>query len=348
LEPTEEDYIDELLERFRDSDEQQCKHAVRALVRLGRRAVPALLEALQQDEWAIRRYAATVFTEAPDARAIPLLCEALSDVDWEVRREAARALKVAAPAEAAEPLVPLVSPEEEHPQVRLIAIEALAAIHERDADGRVPAEVWERAIPSLCAAMGRDHWRLHCAAATLLGDLRASAAVDPLWAALDGAQLPIALRIVEALGKIGGRAVIEPLRLALTHREKGVRGAAAETLGHVGGDEALMLLCWALRSQDPGLRRGAAWAVAHLAKSNPSPALRAAREPLRRLLSPLAWPPAGTDRALFKPVLHLVELATADVRDLPLPSLPGERTAQLPRPSESRPNAFLTLRQDEP
>lgn len=333
LEPTEDDYIHELVERFRAPEEQRRLAAVHALARLGRRAVPALLEVLRQDDWALRRYAVAVFAEAPDARAVPLLCLALRDVDWEVRREAARALKVAAPPEAAEALLPLLSPAEGHPQVRLNALEALATIRERDRDARVSPDVWERVVASVCAVLQSEEWRLHAPAAGLLGALRAPAAVDALWATVGSADLGTALAVTEALGRIGGPRVIEPLRVALSHRELDVRAGACGALGRVGGEEALMLLAWALRTREPVLRRAAARAVEHLAHTAPTPALRSTLEPLRRLLSFQALVLSREERQLFGRALRQVEAVTRAMHDLPLPATPGGRSAQLPVPA---------------
>lgn len=333
LEPTHDDYIEELLKRLRHAEEREQRHAIQALARLGRRAVPALLDALQGDDWTLRRHAATVFAEARDDRAIPLLCQALGDWDWEVRREAARALQAVAPPEAAEPLLTLFLSGEGHPQVRQIAIEALAAVAARDTLGQVPGSLWKRTIPVLCEVLLGPEWRLHGSAAGLLGTLRAEEAIDPLWAALGHVELEAALRVTVALGQIGGPRVIEPLRVALSHREADVRASAARALGRAGGEEAVMLLAWSLRSRDPFLRRGAARGIERLAKERPTPSLRAVLVPLRRLATPLVWPSSSEDRALYGRVLRLVERVTSQSRDLPLPCRAGAPSAQLPVPA---------------
>ena len=338
MEPAEEDYVDVLLERFRDPQEQQRRLAVRALARLGRRAVPALLGVLREEDGPSRRYAAAVFSLTPDPRAIPLLCQALGDVDWEVRREAALALKVSAPPEAAEALLPLLL-QEGHPQVRLIAIDALAAIQARDPDTRVSHTVWARVIPSLCTMMASGDWRLQGAAAELLGMLRAVDAVDALWSALGDADLEAALRITVALGKIGTSRAIEPLRVALSHPEPEVRAAAAEALGQVGGEEALMLLAWALRTRDRGLQRSAVLAIEHLAITEPSPALRAVLRPLEKVLMMKYLVLSREDFRLFSRVLHHIDAATRQFRDLPIPALTAAHGAQLPLPAGARSNA---------
>jgi HEAT repeat protein len=334
-ETSEDDYIQELLKRLQRTDEREQWRAVQALARLRARAVPALLEALGGEDWLLRRHAASVFAEAPDARAIPLLCAALGDWDWEVRRESARALQVLGPPEAAEPLLPLLFNADEHPKVRLAVIKALTAIAARDAQEAVPRSVWARVIPGLCAALGAADWRLNGAAAGLLGTLRAESALDPLWAALGHADLEAALRITVALGQIGGPRSIEPLRVALSHREPDVRASAARALGRVGGEEAIMLLAWALRSRDPFLRRGAARAVERLARERPSPALRAVLDPLRRLAAPVSWATSNQDRLLYHRALGEVERATTHVRDLPLPSRAHSPAAHLPVPADT-------------
>lgn len=346
-EPSEDDYVQELLKRLRRTDEREQWRAVQALARMGPKAVPALLEALRGEDWTLRRHAASVFVEAPDARAVPLLCAALGDWDWEVRREAARALQVQGPPEAAEPLLPLLFHPDEHPQVRLAAIEALTTIAARDAQEMVPRSVWARVVPGLCAALGAADWRLNGAAAGLLGTLRAESAIDPLWAALGHADLKAALRITVALGQIGGPRSVEPLRVALSHREPDVRASAARALGRVGGEEAIMLLVWALRSRDPFLRRGAARAVERLARERPTPALRAVLDPLRRLASPVFWTSSNEDRVLYYRALREVERATTHVRDLPLPSRSHSPTAHLPLPADVAAGPSQAPRQPE-
>ena len=66
--------------------------AVRSLKRIGRLAVPALIESLQHRDALIRSEAATALGEIRDASAVSSLNEALKDENEGVRRAASEAL----------------------------------------------------------------------------------------------------------------------------------------------------------------------------------------------------------------------------------------------------------------
>ena len=62
------------------------------LEKIGKPAVPALIEALKNEDSEVRWEAAIVLRKAGDKSAVPALTEALKDKDSEVRRKAAYAL----------------------------------------------------------------------------------------------------------------------------------------------------------------------------------------------------------------------------------------------------------------
>lgn len=73
--------------------------AMAALVRIGRPAVPPLLEALKNKEWYVRMNAAETLGKIGDSSAIPALARAFIDRDQGVREAATEALaKMGSPA----------------------------------------------------------------------------------------------------------------------------------------------------------------------------------------------------------------------------------------------------------
>lgn len=84
--------LDRLVRAMGDNDGWVSFYARDALVRIGLRAVPKLLEALTDDDWRIRMHAAEALGEIKDPAAVKPLAERLTDSEWPVRRASAEAL----------------------------------------------------------------------------------------------------------------------------------------------------------------------------------------------------------------------------------------------------------------
>jgi hypothetical protein len=69
-----------------------CTQVREVVVGLGAPAVPALIQALGDSDWDVRRAAAEALGKLGDPQAVPALIQALGDSDWDVRRAAAEAL----------------------------------------------------------------------------------------------------------------------------------------------------------------------------------------------------------------------------------------------------------------
>ncbi len=84
-----------LIEALTDEEWEVRYRAAEALSRIGEPAVPALIKALDDEDDEVRSWAAWglgVIGE-PAKRAVPVLIKALSDEHWEVQAQAAHALK---------------------------------------------------------------------------------------------------------------------------------------------------------------------------------------------------------------------------------------------------------------
>jgi hypothetical protein len=82
----------------KDEDRDVLEAATEALREIkGRRAVPALIDALKDKVQYVRWVAAEALGEIKDRRAVPALTQALKDKDEYVRQAAAEALKMSRP-----------------------------------------------------------------------------------------------------------------------------------------------------------------------------------------------------------------------------------------------------------
>ncbi|MBC7226945.1 MAG: HEAT repeat domain-containing protein [Thermoflexales bacterium] len=155
--------VPSLLEALQDADEGVRRGAREALVRIGAPAVPGLLQALwDADEW-VRREAAWALGRIGDSQAVPGLLEALRGAEWWVRQAAVALERIGAPA------VPGL----------------LEALRDADADVRgavekVLAKIGAPAVPGLLEALRDADKRVRGAAAEALrriGDPRGLKAV---------------------------------------------------------------------------------------------------------------------------------------------------------------------------
>ena len=86
--------IPALIKALEDSDWNVRRSATDTLGKIGSEAaIPALLQALEDSDWNVRRSAADTLGKIGSEAAIPALLQALEDSDWKVRKNAANALR---------------------------------------------------------------------------------------------------------------------------------------------------------------------------------------------------------------------------------------------------------------
>lgn len=277
---------------LRDKDITVSRNAEDVLRCLGRPAVPALCNALKDNDERLRRNAAAVLTllETQAEAAVPALIEAVNDRSPRVRSQAASALREIGP--KAKPAIPVLieALKDEDPEVRVNAASALGRL---DPD-RTPAMV-KRLIEALADKEVRNSVILELAffgpsakaAAAQLSDLlkkdpdrwvRAFAAltlaeVDPksttislLIGALKDEDAIVRNYAAQGLHVIGPPAsdAMNPLIELLQDEDKNVRSMAAWALGAIGSKAkpAVTSLTKALEDSAPEVRNSAATALA--------------------------------------------------------------------------------------
>ncbi|RPJ53886.1 MAG: HEAT repeat domain-containing protein [Methanobacteriota archaeon] len=221
------------------------------------RAIGPLLKLLRDSDDGMRVIAIVSLGRLGDQKATGPLIAMLRDKNRSIREAAAESLqRIGTP--AVESLCQALNDENVH--VRANAIVVLGKIGDR------------RATESLCRTLAADR-ELARYAAEALGDLRDTAALEPLIQALKQCEGAARAKAAEALGKMGSRRAVESLILALdTDIEAGA--AAAEALGRIGDPRAVRHLESALRADREEIRHQAERALEAMGFADRDAALR--------------------------------------------------------------------------
>jgi HEAT repeat protein len=245
-----------LIEKLTDNDFQVRHDAANAIVKIGSPAVPALIEALKNENKQVRWRAASALgaigTEA--SAAVPALITTLQDEDEYIRRIAAYALgKIGPQASAAVPEL-LDALQDSDRNLRLVAAYAL---------GKIGSEA-SAAVPTLIARLQDANAEVRLNAATALGRIGAEAktTVPALIAALQDKDKYVRQGAADALGRFGakGKTAVPALITALRDENKYVRLNAASALGRIGieAKPAIPALIGTLQDEKVEVRRNAA------------------------------------------------------------------------------------------
>jgi HEAT repeat protein len=185
-------------------------------------AVPALIQALKDSEWFVRRYAAEALGQIGDASAVPALIQALKDSNEYVRRYAAEALGQIGDASAVAALIQALKDSEEY--VRRYAALALGQIG-------LPA------VPALIQALKDSNEYVRWYAAKALGKIGLPA-VPALIQALKDSEEDVRADAAEALGKIGDARALPRKALADPRLSPPEKIALLEAMRNVRYSEA--------------------------------------------------------------------------------------------------------------
>jgi HEAT repeat protein len=189
-----------------------------AIRQIGARAVPVLVDALSDDDWRIRLYAADVLGQIGTAEAVPALIDALRDPETRVRWRAANALGAMQHRAAVPDLIDLL--RDSSADVRITAAWALGQIK----DGA--------AVPELIRLLSHREWRVRWAVAEALWEI-GEPSIPALMEVLRDPDEHIRRAAIRALAEIGAPAV-PALVGALNDSNWDVRCAASTALEELG------------------------------------------------------------------------------------------------------------------
>ncbi len=290
-----------------------------AVVQMGRKAVPVLLENLKLPRWEPRELSASLLGDIGDPEAVDPLCAAvLGDDDHDVRTAAAQALGKLRDRRAAGPLGQTLLTDD-HAVVRIAAAEALGEISGPEAiaslQRALPATAGDPATSGAVAdALGKLHWQPETSDQRVLYHLvrdegeeivrMGAEAVPHLVEGLEHQSWERRQLSASLLGKIGDPAAVDPLCAAvLGDDDYDVRVAAAGALGWIRSSAALQPLCSALNDDNSNIRWAAAVALARIGDRQAAVALKARLE-------------NETDRKVRKALLDAVEALGVSAEDL--------------------------------
>lgn len=196
--------------------------AAKALVKIGKPAVPHLLTCLTDEDPWIRERAVWILGKLKDPRSTDGLIAALRDDDSDVRWLSALALGELKDQRAVEPLIRALS--DVYQNVRKEAVWALGAIGDtrataalipllRDANWKIRAQAAEtlgnikdpKAAAPLTAALSDSTWNVRSHAAAALGEIKDFSSIDALVSSLDDVDAVVRYNAAAALKKITGR-----------------------------------------------------------------------------------------------------------------------------------------------
>lgn len=228
-----------------------------------RRAVPTLLEALQGEYFTVRSRAALALGNIGDVKAIQPLLRALKDQEDEVRIAACLGLSSFKDPSTFDDITNVLL-DDPKIEVRQAAARALG-------DTKHPA-----ALPYLMEALHDPFWwyEREYAAVDLLSAIEKMGmeAVPPLIDALQDKEGTVRKFAATLLGKLGDSRAMEPLGMALYDLHHEVGKAAAESLARFGVP-ALEILVEALSHPEMWIRIHAVQALSRINDSRVTPIL---------------------------------------------------------------------------
>lgn len=289
-----------LIHALSDWDDNVRDKAARALVHVGKVAVPGLLQALNELEagavrqralWALERLGAEPLTETYlrplglgkwkdvskiNADTLQALTKALEHDDRKERFTAVQTLANIGDDRAVSGLT--IALEDSDRAIRQAAMHALVKIgpgalqslidllqqgnlHLRRQAASMLGYIGDaRALPFLLEALTDPDPGLRASAAEALGAFKDPATVEPLLALLRDADAQVRFGAVGALWQIEDGRAIQPLLQVLGDPDHATRTRAAQALGAIGDDQVIEPLL-ALFEQDPTSRLEAALAL---------------------------------------------------------------------------------------
>jgi HEAT repeat protein len=221
-----------------------------AIVQLGSIAVPALIDALHNDDPKIRQAACTALGHIGDTAAVPSLIQSLEDEDRYVRSAACNALGQIGDPSAVPALIACLDQRE---------------ISEAAANALV--QIGKPAVPALIEALTSPSNPVRSAACTVLGKIRDTAAVPVLVQCLKDTYSDVRCAACRALGKIRDTAAVPALIEQLKDTNRDVRKAACTALGQVRDSSAVPALISALHDEDVDVRIAATDALVNIGKA---------------------------------------------------------------------------------
>ncbi|MHB9133835.1 MAG: HEAT repeat domain-containing protein [Armatimonadota bacterium] len=267
-----------LVQRLKDIRTEEDKAIEQALVEMGDRAITPLVVGLHDANPRTRIRSAEVLGKMDQqvaARAVPALIEALQDSELTVRKAAAIALGSVHAAQAVTPLINILtegdsrqssSAAEALAMIGQPAVEPLLSLLHHPKAGSLAALALRqftdpRAVPALVGALQKGDRITREAAAEGLGAIHDPSGVEALAAALKDEELSVRMKAALALCRCSNTRVVLPLIQALATDVVEFRALLIRALAMTEDVRAVDPLLAALKDPDLAVRYAAALAL---------------------------------------------------------------------------------------
>ena len=190
------------------------------LIKIGKPAMPCLIEALQNRDWYVRANVVETLGKMKDNRVLDLLISTLNDENLKVKLAAAKALGEIGDIRALEPLMAAFTIDNYDFQLFI---------------SRGLEKIGKPAVMPLISALKDKNSSTRRLASKSLGRIGDEQAIDPLVTVLMSDNHPGARsNAATALGELGNVKALEPLLLALKNDNSEISSSAAYALGLIG------------------------------------------------------------------------------------------------------------------
>jgi HEAT repeat protein len=261
---------------------QVKESVIQALVKINKPAIPSLISALEGKRNNVREAAAETLGRIKDPASTEPLVQLLKDDDLGVRMAAGNAL-----AKIGKSAVPslIMALTDSRNDVKKIAAETLGKIKDIESIGpliqllkdddsgirltaeRSLQELGKPAVPFLIEALENDNNNIRNGAATVLGRLKDTEAIDHLCRLLKSKHRSDRISSIEALEKIASSTSTKPIIETLKDKDRDVRRKSVRALGVIGDARALMFLVDIMK-KDKDFRQYACEAIGEIFKKS--------------------------------------------------------------------------------
>lgn len=252
-----------LKERLLEGNEPGCSESGILLARLGKPAVPLLLEGLESANAYVRERSAFALGKIRDLQSLSPMIKHLKDENVEVRRTVALALGELGSPQALEPLMGCFKDADD--VVKLNATTAVAKINDT------------KKVENLAEALKDPDENVRVSAIDFLAKMEYVKVESYLMEALKDRSAEVRRKAVVVLGKIANKSLAGRLMELATDSSAEVREAIANALGKFKDPQAVPVLINLLKDENPQVKSSAIWALGII--GDPS-----ALEPLTELL----------------------------------------------------------------
>jgi HEAT repeat protein len=270
------------------------------------------LQQLKSSKPEVRAEAARKLGDSKEKKAVPALIKALADENWSVRIEAGKALGAIVHPAAIEPLAATLAYLPKAAKARRGGSDKGFEAAQYEALATALGRQGLPAVTPLLRLLRSDDNEARRWAAHALALIKDPRTVPPLAERLDDSRSEVRKAAARALGEIGDPSALSPLKKALANRDPETRRAITEALGTIGGESATDALAGVTEDENEAIQLAAVEALRKIGGLRAGYGLRKALEGSKKkvvneaaaaTLKSMKFSPAGAEERAAVAVL---------------------------------------------